>query len=381
MTPPAPARRGSRTTTAVSPDRRRARRVDVVAPTGVVGERGPQALALLARRGAGVHGTRAVGQLDGGVRRRLEVQPPGGLGFAPAVHGQGDEVRAVLVVPDDRDPCLARAPPDGVQAHEAEPLASLGPLEAEPPPAEPVRRAVQRPEGPDQEARRGPQLLLPLGGHAAPALAAIATDGATASSRSVAPVARRWRPRRSAPFRLKPLNVIHRPTASSQMKNGAPAIPWNVLPCSERPSMVAMTKAIVTGAPMRPSAGMARGTSRRTIQEGAEHQGVERRHEDGPEQERPVADGDERPPDDHRSAGVGGRDAFLAQGHEPEQAHDADGDDRGLQHPGHDEAEGEALVLTLDDREDGDRRADGRERIDHVEDGAEADLRRRRQCR
>ena len=55
----------------------------------------------------GGDGTQPLGQLNGCVRVRLEVEPPSGLRFAPAVHGQADEVRTVFEVADDRGARLA----------------------------------------------------------------------------------------------------------------------------------------------------------------------------------------------------------------------------------------------------------------------------------
>src|SRR5919106_3623566 len=48
-------------------------------------------------------------QLDDRLRIGLQVQPPGWLGRAPAVHGHRDEVGAVLVVAEDHAPRLAAA--------------------------------------------------------------------------------------------------------------------------------------------------------------------------------------------------------------------------------------------------------------------------------
>ena len=70
---------------------------------------------------ASVHG--AVGaalELNACVRQRAKVQPPGGILLAPAVHGQGHEVRAVLDVADDRGSLGARSATDRLQTQEAE---------------------------------------------------------------------------------------------------------------------------------------------------------------------------------------------------------------------------------------------------------------------
>ena len=72
----------------------------------------PEPITFLAFRGATANGTRTVLQLDRRVRLRLEVQPPCRLRLRPAIHGQGDQVRPVLEVADDRDPWLAGSSPD-----------------------------------------------------------------------------------------------------------------------------------------------------------------------------------------------------------------------------------------------------------------------------
>jgi hypothetical protein len=57
-----------------------------------------------------------------------------------------------------------------------------------------------------------------------------------------------------------------------------------------------------------------------------------------------------------------------------QHAHDTDGDDRGLEHPRRDETQGETFVLPLDDGVQGDRGADARQGVDHVEGRGEDHL-------
>ena len=76
---------------------------------------------------------------------------------------------------------------------------------------------------------------------------------------------------------------------------------------------------------MRPIAGMMRGTSRDRYSKVAQQQGVEPGHEAGAEQERPVADRDERLPDgDERGRVRSGAGQVLSQGHDRQEADDAD---------------------------------------------------------
>jgi hypothetical protein len=109
----------------------RSERFDVVAPPGVVVELRPQALPLLAPRDAGADGSRTLGQVHGRVWLRLEVQPPRGIGFCPPVHGERDEIGAVLVVADHHETTLTGTSPDRVEAHRPEPCTRLGPLKSE----------------------------------------------------------------------------------------------------------------------------------------------------------------------------------------------------------------------------------------------------------
>ena len=72
-------------------------RRSIAKPTGSM-MAGPQALALIALC---CPAGDLAGTVDGtgrGVRVRLEVEPSGRLGIAPAVHGHGDEVRPVFEV-------------------------------------------------------------------------------------------------------------------------------------------------------------------------------------------------------------------------------------------------------------------------------------------
>src|ERR687891_458482 len=79
----------------------------------------PEAITLSAVGGTSPDGTEAVLELDLRVGLRLKVQPPRRLGIGPAIHRQRDEVGPVFVVADDRDPRLARTPPNRVEPHRA----------------------------------------------------------------------------------------------------------------------------------------------------------------------------------------------------------------------------------------------------------------------
>src|SRR5688500_13649831 len=73
-----------------------------VAVATVALELRPQAFALLADRLACVHGSGAPTlELNGCIGLGAQVQPPGGILLAPAVHGQSDEVRPMLDVAQD----------------------------------------------------------------------------------------------------------------------------------------------------------------------------------------------------------------------------------------------------------------------------------------
>src|ERR1700693_1875505 len=86
----------------------------------------------------------------------LEIQHPPGLGIGPAVHGQGDEVRSILVVAKDGGALLTRAAPDGLQAQVAELAARRRRREPAPSAREPMDRAVHHPCAADEPAWREP---------------------------------------------------------------------------------------------------------------------------------------------------------------------------------------------------------------------------------
>ncbi len=121
------------------------------------------------KTGALVTVCRAAGDLAGPVHEIhahvgmcLKVQPPGRFGVAPAVHGHGDEVRAVLKVADHDRVDSACPPPDGPKTHGA-PTAGLRPPQTESASRRAVHAAVDDPEEPDEPAGRkrrflGPQL-------------------------------------------------------------------------------------------------------------------------------------------------------------------------------------------------------------------------------
>ena len=90
---------------------------------------------------------------------RLQVQPPRGVGLGPAVHRQRDQVRAVLVVPDDRDSWLTRAAPNRRQAQQPERVARSP--QPDPSPAEPKECAVQQPGDADDHSRRDTEPAAP----------------------------------------------------------------------------------------------------------------------------------------------------------------------------------------------------------------------------
>src|ERR1035437_8671647 len=75
----------------------------------VGGLHGPEARPLVLVRCTCVDGARPTGQIDNGVGMCLQVEPPGGLGIGPAVHGHGDQVRTVLEVTEDGHSLLTAA--------------------------------------------------------------------------------------------------------------------------------------------------------------------------------------------------------------------------------------------------------------------------------
>ncbi len=101
---------------------------------------------------------------------RLEVQPPGRLRIAPAVHRHGDEIGPILVVAENDVTLLARATPDRLQSHHPP---RLGRNWAQPNPAtrQRVERAVDcpgAPHDPPRRERRGTSLVGTwLAGHRA----------------------------------------------------------------------------------------------------------------------------------------------------------------------------------------------------------------------
>ena len=77
----------------------------------VLGPSRPEPRPLVRRRGPSMDGARTIDQFDGRVRLGLEVEPPRGLGFTPAVHGHGHQVGSILEVAEDRGPWRAGASP------------------------------------------------------------------------------------------------------------------------------------------------------------------------------------------------------------------------------------------------------------------------------
>ena len=77
----------------------------------------PQTIAFLHEGEAPPHPVRRLaGQSDDGVGVRLEVEPPRGMAFVPAVHGDRYQVGAVLDVADDDAALLPGLPPDRREA-------------------------------------------------------------------------------------------------------------------------------------------------------------------------------------------------------------------------------------------------------------------------
>jgi len=89
---------------------------------------------------------------------RLEVEPPGRFAVAPAVHGHGDEVRAVFKVADDHSTGAARTAPDRVKTHGA-PTAGLRSPQTESATGPAVQAAMGDPGEPDEPAVRKSCLL------------------------------------------------------------------------------------------------------------------------------------------------------------------------------------------------------------------------------
>src|SRR5712692_739013 len=94
----------------------------------------------------------------------LEIQPPGGLGIGPAVHGKGDEVRSIHVVAEDGGALLTRAAPDGLQAQVAELAAWRRRREPAPPAGEPMDRTMCHPSAANEPTWRKPWSPLAFNG-------------------------------------------------------------------------------------------------------------------------------------------------------------------------------------------------------------------------
>src|SRR4029078_3942334 len=91
-----------------------------------------------------------------------------------------DQVRAVLVVPNDRDSWLTRAAPNRRQAQQPE-LVARSP-QPDPSPAQPNEWAGQQPGNTDDHARRDTSRPRLGGGHAAPAVVATTIGDRTAGA-------------------------------------------------------------------------------------------------------------------------------------------------------------------------------------------------------
>ena len=92
-------------------------------------------------------------EFDMGIGMGLQVQPPRRFAVAPAVHGHGDQVRAVLEVADDHAAFVSAAPADRGEAHRTPPV-GFGPPQSQPAAAQAVHAAVGRP-GQAHEPPRG----------------------------------------------------------------------------------------------------------------------------------------------------------------------------------------------------------------------------------
>src|SRR4051812_12590729 len=174
----------------------------------------PEPITLVAFRSATTDVTHAVIQRGDGVGVRLQVQPPRGVGLGPAVHRQRDQVRAVLVVPNDCDSWLTRAAPNRRQTQQPELVA--GSPQPDPSPAEPKECAVQQPDNTDDHSRRDTSRPRLGGGHAAPAAVATAIGDRTAGADPCGLSAAAAASTISGASLRNPLKVIHRPSDSSQ---------------------------------------------------------------------------------------------------------------------------------------------------------------------
>src|SRR5918997_184136 len=90
-------------------------------------------------------------------------------------------------------------------------------------------------------------------------------------------------------------------------------------------------------------------------------------YEAGTEQERSIMERDERLADRDERAGIRARGGLLPQRQDREEAEDADGDEGALDDAGCDEAEGEAFVHPLEDREQRDGGANVRDDEDQLQ--------------
>ena len=88
------------------------------------------ALVVFRRPGGDLAGS--VDEAGRGIGVCLEVEPPGRLGLAPAVHGQGDQVLAVFEVADDHGAGAARPPAGCREDHGAQPPGSMSAVRFEP---------------------------------------------------------------------------------------------------------------------------------------------------------------------------------------------------------------------------------------------------------
>ena len=113
----------------------------------------PQPLALFAVCCTAGDLPRTADEVYGHVGVRLEVEPPRRFGVAPAVHGHGDEVRAVFEVADYHGAGPARPPPDGGKAHRT-PTAGLRSPQTQSATGPAVQAAMGDPEEPDEPAGR-----------------------------------------------------------------------------------------------------------------------------------------------------------------------------------------------------------------------------------
>ncbi len=92
------------------------------------------------------------------------------------------------------------------------------------------------------------------------------------------------------------------------------------------------------------------GHQARLVQQERQQYRVEAAREVGPDQDRPVVDGNEGP--DHRGqcSEVGAGDARLPQRHHRQEGEDADGNDPGFHGAKTDITKGDAFILPFDDR-------------------------------